>query len=83
MFVKVFGMLLGVACLMYGGLVLIYGVDGIGLCRSGCQLNSAILSALGSNAYGFLYGILWIFSGLVFIVFILRVSKRKKEKRRK
>jgi hypothetical protein len=84
-FVRVFAILLGLTCLAYGVLVIIFGLDGFGPCRVSCEFNRAIYGLVGQGAYNIIYGGFWVASSLIFlwyILFKLKATGNQKGKKR-
>jgi len=77
-FVKFFGVLLGLLCTAYGLFAVVGGMSAPGPCGVSCEFNNALVRLLGQTGQSVIYGGFWVISGLVFVWFIIyRVGKGK------
>jgi len=83
MFSRLFAVLLGLVCSVYGWLILYVGMDGIGLCRLNCGLKEAIRQGIGQMAYNRVAGATFVALGLGFLIgsFFPNRAKKSRSKR--
>lgn len=73
--IRLFGTLLALGALSYGA-GLLAGGSGVGPCRINCGFQTAFIAAMGQPAYNLTYGLIWVATGIAFLVFTWRVSDR-------
>lgn len=83
MFSRLFTILLGLICSVYGGLILCVGMDGIGLCRVNCGLKEAIREGIGQMAYSRVAGATFAVLGIGFLVGSFAAERTKKNRSRR
>ena len=66
MLVKVFSALIGLALIAFGLAVGIAG-QGAAPCGRFCGLQQSVVFVLGQQAHNFLFGLLWVAAGMVFL----------------
>ena len=77
LFVVVFGSFAGLVAVGYGSTMLLLHPIGIGQCRRNCGLNQAFLTFLGQPLYNLIFGMIWVATGIAFIVFLSYLRARK------
>ena len=77
LFVVLFGSFSGLIAVGYGSIMLFLHPVGIGPCRRNCGLDQAFLTFLGQPLYNLIFGMLWVATGLAFIVFLFYLRARK------
>ena len=77
LFVVVFGSFAGLVAIGNGSVMLFLHPIGIGQCRRNCGLNQAFLTFLGQPLYNLIFGMIWVATGIAFIVFLSYLRARK------
>lgn len=80
-FLRVFGVFVGLFVILYGVAVMDDALVGTGPCRANCELYRAVLSLVGQSAYNKLIGLLWILAGCSFCAVSIIAKKKGKAKR--
>ena len=76
-FAKTFGVLVGIAMMVFGGVMLAAGA-GTGPCGKGCGLQQAFLQLLGQPLHNLAFGMVWVIlgAGLVVLPLLHRKTAR-------
>ena len=77
-FVTAFGVLLGLVCVGYGTVMLLFHPVGIGPCGRHCGIEQALLSLLGQPLYNLIFGLAWTAAGLSLIVLLVLLRARRR-----
>lgn len=80
-FLRVFGVLVGLFVIVYGIAVMDDALVGTGPCRANCGLYQAVLSLVGQSAYNKLIGVMWILAGGSFCAASIIAKRKGKIKR--